>query len=185
MPYKAVLNALGFFCTLSLFFGCGYHFQADGRPVGVDIPSLAIPLMESAASTLGFEKDFTRVIREEFISHAKVPLVSRDEAEMVLIGKISEIRSEPLTYDVTEMIVQGEKTYYEVTDSRRLWVRLNARLIDKSTGKTIWQEDGMEEKARYPVSSDPLTDRHNRKMAIEKIARRLVDRLYLKTMERF
>jgi len=30
-----------------------------------------------------------------------------------------------------------------------------------------------------------LTNRYNEKMAVEKIARRLVDRLYLKTMERF
>lgn len=185
MPYKTILVSLIVLWSLSLFAGCGYHFHADGKPEGVNIPSLAIPLMESSSSTLGFESDFTRVIREEFISHANVPLVPREEAAMVLIGKISEIRSEPLTYDMTEMIVQGDKTYYEVTDSRRLRVRLDAQLVESGTGKIIWKEDGMEEKARYWVTSDPLTDRHNKKMAIEEIARRLVDRLYMKTMERF
>ena len=185
MPYKTILIPLTVFCMLSLFSGCGYRFQADGEPVGVNIPSLAIPLMESPSTTLGFESDFTRVIREEFISHANVPLVPRDEAAMVLIGKISEIRSAPLAYDVTEMIVQGDKTYYGVTDSRRLWIRLDAELIDSDTGKIIWKEVGMEEKARYRVTSDPLINRYNKKMAIEEIARRLVDRLYMKTMERF
>ena len=185
MPNKTIIISLTVLWSLSLLCGCGYRFQADGKPEGVDIPSLAIPLMESSSSTLGFESDFTRVIREAFISHADVPLVPREEAAMVLIGKISEIRSEPLTYDITEMNVQGEKTYYEVTDSRRLMVRLDAKLVESGTGKIIWKEDGMEEKARYLVTSDPLTDRYNKKMAIEEIARRLVDRLYLKTMERF
>ncbi len=62
---------------------------------------------------------------------------------------------------------------------------MDAKLLEKATGKTIWKEDGMEEQTRYVVTDDPLTNRYNEKMAVEKIARRLVDRLYLKTMERF
>ena len=186
MDYKKLLIKLTILFSLALIFsGCGYRFQSDGEPVGVDIPSLAIPLMESTSSTLGFEADFTRVIRDEFISHSNVPLVPRDEAEIVLIGKISEIRTYSPTYDVTETDVRGEDTYYAVTNSRRLRIVLDARLLEKTTGKTIWKEDGMEEQTRYVVTEDPLTNRYNERMAVEKIARRLVDRLYLKTMERF
>jgi len=187
MQYKKILIELGVFFSLTLIFsGCGYHFQADGEPVGVDMPSLAIPLMESTSSFLGFEADFTRVIRDEFISHSKVPLVPRDEAEIILIGKISEIRTDSPTYDMTPTNkVSGDNTYYAVTNSRRLWITLDAKLLEKATGKIIWKEDGMEGQARYVVSSDPLTNRYNEKVAVEKIARRLVDRLYLKTMERF
>lgn len=186
MQYKKILIELGVFFSLVLIFsGCGYRFQADGEPVGVDIPSLAIPLMESTSSTLGFEADFTKVIRDEFISHSNVPLVPRDEAAIVLIGKISEIRTYAPTYDITETNVRGDDTYYAVTNSRRLSIILDARLLEKATGKTIWKEDGMEEHARYVVTDDPLTNRYNEKIAVEKIARRLVDRLYLKTMERF
>lgn len=186
MHYKTIIIKLTIIFSLALIFsGCGYHFQADGEPVGVDIPSLAIPLMESTSSTLGFEADFTRVIRDEFISHSNVPLVPRDEAEIILIGTISEIQTYSPTYDVTQTNVSGEDTYYAVTNSRRLRIILDARLLEKATGKTIWQEDGMEEQARYVVTSDPLTNRYNEKIAIEKVARRLVDRLYLKTMERF
>ena len=70
------------------FLGCGYHFRADGRPVGIKIESLSIPLIESTSSNIGFEADFTRIIREEFISHAKVPLVSSSKAQAVLTGRI-------------------------------------------------------------------------------------------------
>jgi len=186
MQYKKILIELGVFFSLALIFsGCGYHFQADGEPVGVDIPSLAIPLMESTSSALGFEADFTKVFRDEFISHSNVPLVPRDEAAIVLIGKRREIRTYAPTYDITQTNVRGDDTYYAVTNSRHLGIVLDARLLEKATGKTIWKEDGMEEQARYVVTDDPLTNRYNEKIAVEKIARRLVDRLYLKTMERF
>jgi len=153
--------------------------------VGIEIPSLSIPLMESTSSTLGFENDFTKVIQEEFISHANVPLVPRAEAAMVLIGKVIEIETVPLTYDITQSTVQGTVTSYEVTDSRRMKIKLDAKLLERATGKVVWEEKGMEEKARYSVSTDPLANRYNKKQALQEIARRLAGRLYLKTMERF
>ena len=172
---------------LSVLQGCGYHFVSEGEPVGINMGSLAIPLMESTSSDLGFESEFTEAIRDEFVSHADVPLVSRDEADMVLIGKIYEIRTKPLTYDVTEdsSTFPGETTYHEVTDSRRLFVRVKAKLLERATGRIIWEEKGMEEKARYEVTEDPLTNRYNQQKAIHEIAGRLADRIYMKTMERF
>ena len=178
-----ILLALGL--CLAMVPGCGYRFQAGGEPVGATIRSLAIPLMESTSSDLGFESDFTKTIRDEFISHANIPLVSRDEAEMVLIGKIYEIKSEPLTYDITKNAVQGETTSYEVTNSRRLRIRLDVKLLERASGRIIWAEEGMEEKARYLVSEDPLTNRYTREKALQEIARRLADRIYLNTVERF
>jgi len=185
LRHQTVLLALTTWLCLPILSGCGYHFVAEGEPVGINIRSLAIPLMESTSSDLGFESGFTKTIRDEFISHADVPLVSRDKAEMVLIGKIYEIRTRPLTYDITEDTVQGETTYYEVTDSRRLFIRLEVKLLERATGRIIWEEKGMEEKARYDVTEDPLTNRYNQQKALDEIAGRLADRIYLKTMERF
>jgi hypothetical protein len=183
--YPVFLMALASCFFLLVLYGCGYHFHADGNPVGVEMGSLAIPLMESTSSDLGFENDFTRIIRDEFIRYTKVPLVSNDKADMILIGKITEIKTDPLTYHTTKTNVQGENTFYSVTDSRRLRIRLDAKMQERDTGRIIWAETGMEEKARYEVSEDPLTNRYNQKQALKEIAGRLVDRIYLKTMERF
>jgi len=180
-----LLTALASCFFLLVLHGCGYHFRADGNPVGIEMGSLAIPLMESTSSDLGFENDFTRIIRDEFIRYTKVPLVSSDKADMVLIGKITEIKTDPLTYDTTKTNVQGENTYYSVTDSRRLRIRLDVKMQERDTGRIIWAEAGMEEKARYDVTEDPLTNRYNQRQALKEIAGRLVDRIYLKTMERF
>ncbi|MDY7038377.1 MAG: LPS assembly lipoprotein LptE [Thermodesulfobacteriota bacterium] len=174
-----------FFLTLFLTMGCGYHLRANGEPVGIKIESLSIQLMTSTASHIGFEADFTRVIREEFISHAKVPLVSREKAQAVLTGLIYDIKMDPLTYDIERQTVREYTTFYEITSGRRLRIKLDIKLTDRNSGRIIWHEKSMEEKASFDVEVDPLATRYNQREALKEIARRLAKRVYLKTMERF
>lgn len=168
-----------------LLAGCGYHLRADGEPVGIELESLAIPLFSSTASEIGFEADFTRVIRQEFISHGRVPLVPEDRAQAVLIGKIHDIRTDPLTYRSQDVTVGGYTSTYQVTKSRRLRVKLEVQMVDRRQGKVIWTEAAMEEQASYVISGDPLETRYSERQALEKIASRLAKRIYLRTMERF
>jgi len=165
--------------------GCGYTLQATAQPKGISIPSLAIPMMSSPSSSLGFEGDFTKMIRKEFVSHSQVPLVSEDKAAMVLIGRVYDIKTDPLSYRVTQNAFQGGLVNFEVTNSRWLKIRLSAKLLDRTTGKVIWDDGIMEEKASFAVESDPVRTRYNQRKAVEKIAQLLAERIYLKTMERF
>jgi hypothetical protein len=134
---------------------------------------------------LGFEGDFTTVIRDEFLSRSRLPLVAKEEAGAVLIGRISEIETEPVSYETLKTTVNGEETKYEVTVRRRLTIRLDAKLIDSASGNTLWQEKGMEERAAFDETDDPLRNRFNQRGALQEIARRFATRLYLKTIERF
>ena len=170
----------GIFC-----FGCGYHFRATGEPLGVTIQSLSIPLFTSTSSERGFEADFTRVIREEFISHGGIPIVPEENADVVLIGRVYEIKAEPLSYSYSEQNVKGHTTTYEETGKRRLRVMLDVSLVDRVSRKVIWQDKAMEAKAGFEVGRDPLANRYYQQQALEKIADRLAKRIYMKTMERF
>jgi len=111
--------------------------------------------------------------------------VPRDEAAAVLTGKVYEIRTEPLSYNIIRSTVQGEVITYEVTNSRRLRIKLDARLVDRKTGKVIWADKVMEDKATFEVSEDPMSTRFNQRKALREMARRLAKRIYLKTFERF
>lgn len=171
--------------TVFVFSGCGYHFKSGKETKGIEINSIAIPLMESTSSSLGFESDFTSIVREEFISHTRVPLVSKDRASFVLVGKIVEIRSKAIGYDLLRRQRRGEEYTYEITDTRRLYIELDAKLIERATGNVIWSEKGMKERASYNVTTDPMTNRYNRRQAIRRMARRFAERMFLKTIERF
>ncbi len=173
-PFPVLLLAIIFFTSC---VGCGYHFRATGEPLGIKYNGLAIPLMTSTSSNLGFEADFTRIIRQEFISHAKVSFVPKESAQAVLIGRIFYIKTEPLTYHT--------QNDYQVTRSRRLKVKLDVSLTDRVTGKVIWHEGAMVDEASFIVGADPLESRYNQQKALESIARAMAKRIYLKTMERF
>ena len=177
---------VAFFLVLGcLVAGCGYHFGVKGGKGDIGFESLAIPLIESTSSTLGFEADFTRILRGEFISHANVPLVPVEKAQVVLSGTIYKIETDSVGYDSREVNVRGYTTTYTRTNSRRLIIRVDMRLTERGTGKIIWRDKDMMEKARYQVSSDPLETRYHQKKALENIASLLAKRAYLKTMERF
>jgi len=158
--------------------GCGYSLQATGQPSRIEISSLSIPMMTSPSTTLGFEGDFTRVIRREFVSHSQIPLVSKDKAGMALIGVVNKISTEPLSYRVGE-------DKFEVTTSRWVRIRLDAKLLNRKTGDVVWHDPNMEEKVSFSVNPDPMITAYNERKAVEAAAKLFAERIYMKTMERF
>ena len=173
------------FISCFLTFSCGYHFRQAGMPIGVSLDSIAIPLFSSTSSFMGLEGEFTRVVREEFISHSRVRIEGKDKAQVVLSGRIYSITTEPLTYSVTQQTIHNFLSTDEVTRSRTLKVRLDIKLTDTITGKIIWQDSTLTGKASFQVSADPLTNRYNQRQALISIAQDLATRIYARTMERF
>jgi hypothetical protein len=171
--------------TLIMFSGCGYNFRAGGEPVGIEIESLAIPMVQSSSSEKGFEADFTAALRNKFISHGNVPLKNSDQADMVLNVEIYEIITQPLTFDTVQQSISGQAVTHETTSSRRLRLRLNASLTERATGKTVWSDSSMTEESSFDVTSDPLVNRKNQRDALLEIAELLSDRIFNRTMERF
>jgi outer membrane lipopolysaccharide assembly protein LptE/RlpB len=182
---KALVGSILLVLSIVLVAGCGYHVRKGGKPLGLKIQSIAIPLVKSPASTLGFEGDFTRVIRQEFISHSSLELVPRDRADAILLTNVTRINTESIGYDITRNTIQNHTIDYAVTNRRRMWVRVDARLIDGKSGAVIWEEKGIREQADFAVSEDPLVTRYNRKLAVESIALNVANRLFAMTMERF
>jgi len=168
-----------------LIGACGYQFRATGEPVGIELESLAIPLVSSPSSDRGFEAVFTRIVREEFISRGRVPLVASENAQAVLQGRITDIRTYPVSFKSQEQTVGGTVTTYSVTRSRELRVTLDMQLVYRESGKVVWHEKDMEERATFAMDTDPLTTQYNQQKALERIALRMAQRIYLKTMERF
>jgi hypothetical protein len=147
--------------------------------------SLAIPILESSASIAGLEADFTNIIRQEFLSHSTIPIVSKKEADAVLIGRIERIETTPLSYDIQETPVQGQNVTYEVTNLRRLKVLISIKLVNRLTGKVLWKDSRMEEKGSYAVCADPIENRFRERAALKEIARLLAKRVYLKIVDTF
>src|SRR4030042_979291 len=158
--------------AMLLYTGCGYHFRADGKPIGIEMNSIALPMVTSRSSEKGFEADFTRILREEFISHSEVVIVETGQADMILKGRIINIETRPLSYDSREYDAGGGTVTHETTSSRRLKIRLEVSLVERATGKSIWYDGDMEEDAMFNVENESLATQHNQQKALIKIAGR-------------
>jgi len=183
-PVLSLFFLTALFCCL-LVTGCGYRFRGAGVPRGVSLDTIAIPIFPSASSFAGYEADFTRILREQFIAHSRVRIVTKENAQAVLSGKINSIITDPLTYSVTKQTIHGFDSTDAVTSSRKMRVRVEAKLTDKDTGTIIWQDASLTGEASFSVSSDPLRTRYDQRRAFIAIAQDLAARIYSKTMERF
>jgi outer membrane lipopolysaccharide assembly protein LptE/RlpB len=171
-------------CCL-LVTGCGYRFRKAGVPIGVALDTIAIPLFPTTSSFVGYEADFTRILREEFITHSRVRIVSKENAQAVLSGSIYSIITEPLTYRVRKQTIHGFVSTDEITRSREMRVRVEAKLTDRETGTILWEDGSFTRERSFSVSSDPLRTRYNQRKAFIAIAQDIATRIYSKTMERF
>lgn len=183
LNYKSYVALILIIFNSAICGGCGYGFKSQSEPH--PIKSLAIPLMTGTSTEKGFEADFTGIIRNEFISHAKVLILPKEEAQTILKGHIHEVRREPVSYRREPYLINDQQSYYETTNTVFLKIKLDIRLVDRTTGKVIWHERDMEERARYSVGTDPIANRYGQQQALLKIARAFAKRVYLKTMERF
>jgi len=172
------------FCSLAS--GCGYYFRPGGFPLNVDLESIAIPCFSSTSSYAGTEDEFTRIVRQEFISQSRVRIEDESAAQAVLRGRLYSITTEPLAYTVTQQTVHGFLSTDEVTESRILRVKLEVTVTDMATREIIWQDSTLTETAIFQVSSsDPLITQYNQRMALRSIAQELATRIFSRTMERF
>jgi outer membrane lipopolysaccharide assembly protein LptE/RlpB len=171
------------FCSLA--FGCGYYFRPGGFPLNVDLESIAIPCFSSTSSYPGIENDFTKVVRQEFISQSRVRIEDEATAQAVLRGRVSSVTTEPLAYTVTRQTVHGLPSTDEVTNSRTLRVTVDVMLTDTETGEIIWHDSNLTEEGIFGVSSDPLVTQYNQRKALTSIAQGLATQIFSRTMERF
>ena len=176
---------LSLFLLCGLGSGCGYHFREAGKPTGIALDSIAIPLFSSTSTFLGYEAEFTRILRREFITHSRIKITRRGQAQAVLSGSIYSIATEPLTYTVQRQTIHGYSSTDEVTSSRTMTVRVGATLSDRATGAVIWQDSNLSGEAGFSVSADPLVNRYNQRQAFISIAQDIAARIYSQTMERF
>ena len=145
-PILILIIAVSVICV-----SCGYHFRANGEAIGIEIDSIAIPMMTSTSSAIGFESDFTGIIRQEFISRSKMRILPKEKAQFVLTGHVYEISTEPLSFNQEPISVGGATEFHETTNSRRMKIKLDVRLVERETGEIIWYDRSMEEKAGYNV----------------------------------
>ena len=165
--------------------GCGYKPSGSAVPDRMDISGLALSIVGSTSSSLGFEAEFTRTIRQEFISFSGIPLMTEADAPYILECNVREINTRPVRYTSKKSIIQGRESVFWRTAARELSIVVEARLIERATGNVLWHDSSIVENSTWNLRADPLADREAERVAVRKIAERIASQLYSRTAARF
>ena len=127
---------------MCVLFSCGYHLE--GRPESFNSRwhSIYIPVWENPTSEIRLGEIMSETLRERFALSGILKITSKEKADLILYGEIVSVDIGGLSYDV-----------YTKTLERRVWVKAKARLVERSTGKVIWEDDHLSRFEDYSVTN--------------------------------
>lgn len=129
------LIVLLLFC---IFLGsCGYSSKSLLRS---NVRSIYIPVFDNDTFRRGFEFDLTKAVQDQIMLRTRLHIVNKDEADSVLIGKITNVDENVLIEEKRDRIVES-----------RVTISVEIRWVDKRTGRTILERKNIKRPAEFIV----------------------------------
>lgn len=132
ISFKAVVNSVLVVMLVTLASSCGYHFSGTGGLVPEGARFIAVPVFINGTNEPYVDVEVTQAVVQEFLTDGRLKVVSPEEAELVLHGKVTKYKVMPLSYTDLSHVQQ-----YKVN------LTVDARLEDLRTKKVLWQEKGI------------------------------------------
>lgn len=134
--------------VLLLASSCGYHLSGTGGLVPEGAKLLAVPVFINGTNEPYVDMEVTRAVVQEFLTDGRLKVVSPEEAELVLHGKVTKYEVLPLSF-----------TAYAHIQQYKVRLTVEARLEDLRTKKVLWHEQGITSLfiSDYSVAYAPVT----------------------------
>jgi len=105
-------------CLCILLCGCGYRFAGSGgTPKGLN--TIFISLIENRTAEIGIEIILTDQLKNEYSRKCKGKLISEDQADGKLSGRITDVRTWTVARRGSQSSLEkrlAEEVYYRMTD---------------------------------------------------------------------
>lgn len=153
---------LALICGLTLA-RCGYHVAGhDAGTIPQNVQTIYIPAWENGTVRYKLTDSIPQDIGREFIGRTRYKVVTKpDNADAVLTGTILKYYPGPAIFD--PVTSRASVVQVEVT--------LSAKLVDKKTGKTLWENGYFSFKQRYEISTTPTAYVEESDAAIARLSR--------------
>lgn len=140
MKYKYTISLACIVLPLLFFVsfeGCGYSSKSLLRS---NVRSIYIPIFDNNTFRRGYEFDITKAVRDQILLRTRLNIVDKDEADSILLGKITSVDENMLIGDTKDNIVES-----------RVFVAVEIRWVDKRTGRTIVERKNIKRPAEFIV----------------------------------
>ena len=133
------------FLVLLPLSSCGYHISGTGGIVPEGVRTISIPVFFNATNEPYVDVEVTQAVVEEFLADGRLKVMSLEDAELALRGKVVRYEVAPLSYNSQSYVQQY-----------RVHLVVDASLEDLRSKKVLWQAKGMESSfiSDYAVSFD-------------------------------
>jgi len=130
---------------LLLLSSCGYHISGTGGIVPEGVRAISVPVFFNATNEPYVDVEVTQAVVEEFMTDGRLKVMSLEEAELALRGKVVKYEVTPLSYNPQSYVQQY-----------RVHLVVDASLEDLRSKKVLWQEKGIQSSfiSDYAVSFD-------------------------------
>ena len=170
----AVLALVSLAAALSA--SCGYHVAGRGNSLPKEWKVIAIPALKNRTSAYRVEQRFTQALVREMISRTKYRVVPDEkEADAVLEGDIDSLQTTPVLFDPQTT----RATLMLVT------VTLRVRLVDRESGKIVYQNQNFVFRNQYEISTDIPSFFQEEGPALDRMARDFARSLVSAVLEKF
>ena len=172
------LRALGtlILLTAALSTSCGYHVAGRGNALPQEWKAIAIPALKNKTSNYRVEQRFTQALVREMISRTKYRVVPQEkDADAVLEGEVSSLQATPVLFDP----VTTRATLMLVS------ISLRVRLVDRSSGKPVYQNSKLVFRNEYEISTDIASFFQEEGPGLDRMARDFARTVVSAVLEKF
>lgn len=149
--------------------GCGYHAGGHSDLVPKDVKTVCIPAFTNVTTRYKLTDRLPEAITHEFIARTRYRVLpDPNAADAVLHGSVIAYQSFPTIFDTATGRASGVEMH----------VILQVSLVERSTGKVIFNRPRLEMRERYQISENPAVYFEESDSALnrvsEQVARQLV-----------
>jgi outer membrane lipopolysaccharide assembly protein LptE/RlpB len=157
--------------VVMLISGCGYRFSGSGV-LPKDVKQVFVAMLENRTEETAIESIFTNDLIYEFARSGTLAK-GKNQADAQLSG-------------VIEAITKGTISRIGINTSqeRRVNIVISFQLNDPKGG-ALWSLKQLSENEAYLVEKDKETTERNRRMAIERLSKRLAEKVYHRLTDNF
>lgn len=156
--------------------GCGYHVTGHADMMPKTIKTIAVPAFGNTTISYGLARLLPADVTREFIARTRYTIVADPtQADAVLNGTLTSYMAFAAVADP----VTGRATGVQVT------VTMQLKLIERATGKVLFQRAGYEIRERYELSVNPQAYFDESGTAIQRVSKDAARSIVSAVLENF